>query len=94
VIGHDWGAYTAGRFALWHPERLIALVMCVFFDIRWHNNQYNILRLAIPYVPPSSQHIPVEEVARKYPSFGYQVYFASEASTSEIEANVCIFFIY
>ncbi|KAG2013208.1 hypothetical protein CC2G_010143 [Coprinopsis cinerea AmutBmut pab1-1] len=27
VIGHDWGSYTAGRFALWHPERLHALIM-------------------------------------------------------------------
>jgi len=25
VIGHDWGSYTAGRFALWHPDRLLAL---------------------------------------------------------------------
>ena len=31
MIGHDWGSYTAGRFALWHPERLLALVMYVFF---------------------------------------------------------------
>ncbi|TFK25957.1 alpha/beta-hydrolase [Coprinopsis marcescibilis] len=27
VIGHDWGSYTAGRFALWHPERLLGLIM-------------------------------------------------------------------
>ncbi|KAK1223333.1 hypothetical protein PQX77_013810 [Marasmius sp. AFHP31] len=27
VIGHDWGAYTAARFALWHHERLLALVI-------------------------------------------------------------------
>jgi len=27
TIGHDWGAYTAGRFALWHPERVLALGM-------------------------------------------------------------------
>ncbi|KAJ3520811.1 hypothetical protein NMY22_g12581 [Coprinellus aureogranulatus] len=27
VIGHDWGSYTAGRFALWQPNRLLALVM-------------------------------------------------------------------
>ncbi|KAI0046648.1 alpha/beta-hydrolase [Auriscalpium vulgare] len=27
VIGHDWGSYTAGRFALWHPDRLRALAM-------------------------------------------------------------------
>ncbi|KAG6884826.1 hypothetical protein C0993_007999 [Termitomyces sp. T159_Od127] len=27
VIGHDWGAYTAARFALWHPERLLSLIL-------------------------------------------------------------------
>ncbi|KAF5358998.1 hypothetical protein D9758_004882 [Tetrapyrgos nigripes] len=27
VIGHDWGAFTAGRFALWHPDRLLALAI-------------------------------------------------------------------
>ncbi|KAL0950245.1 hypothetical protein HGRIS_010229 [Hohenbuehelia grisea] len=24
VIGHDWGAFTTARFALWHPDRLLA----------------------------------------------------------------------
>ncbi|KAG6330548.1 hypothetical protein ID866_8540 [Astraeus odoratus] len=27
VVGHDWGAYIAGRFALWQPDRLIALAL-------------------------------------------------------------------
>ncbi|KAG7097338.1 hypothetical protein E1B28_004695 [Marasmius oreades] len=27
VIGHDWGAFTAARFALWHPNRLLALII-------------------------------------------------------------------
>jgi soluble epoxide hydrolase/lipid-phosphate phosphatase len=27
IIGHDWGSFTVGRFALWHPERLLALIM-------------------------------------------------------------------
>ncbi|KII94869.1 hypothetical protein PLICRDRAFT_98013 [Plicaturopsis crispa FD-325 SS-3] len=27
IIGHDWGSYTVGRFALWYPERLLALIM-------------------------------------------------------------------
>ncbi|KAJ7682417.1 epoxide hydrolase [Mycena polygramma] len=27
VVGHDWGSFTAGRFALWHPDRLLALVL-------------------------------------------------------------------
>jgi soluble epoxide hydrolase/lipid-phosphate phosphatase len=25
VIGHDWGSHVAARFALWHPDRLLAL---------------------------------------------------------------------
>ena len=27
VVGHDWGSHIAGRFALWYPERLSALVL-------------------------------------------------------------------
>ncbi|KAI0774517.1 alpha/beta-hydrolase [Fomes fomentarius] len=27
VIGHDWGCFIASRFALWHPDRLLALVL-------------------------------------------------------------------
>lgn len=27
VIGHDWGAYLAGRFTNWQPERVIGLVV-------------------------------------------------------------------
>ncbi len=27
VVGHDWGSFTAARFAMWHPARLTALVM-------------------------------------------------------------------
>ncbi|KAF7355660.1 Epoxide hydrolase hydrolase [Mycena sanguinolenta] len=27
VVGHDWGSFTAGRVALWHPDRVLALVL-------------------------------------------------------------------
>lgn len=27
VIGHDWGSLIAGRFALWYPDRLLALAL-------------------------------------------------------------------
>lgn len=27
LIGHDWGSFIAGRFALWFPDRISALVM-------------------------------------------------------------------
>ena len=33
LIGHDWGAYVVGRFALWHPQRLLALVMWVLVSL-------------------------------------------------------------
>jgi soluble epoxide hydrolase/lipid-phosphate phosphatase len=51
-------------------------------------------RLSIPYVPPKEQHMSVEDMVKLYPSYGYQMYFASESSTSEIEENVCIFFFH
>ncbi|KAF9057886.1 epoxide hydrolase [Panaeolus papilionaceus] len=71
VIGHDWGSYTAGRFALWHPDRILALVM-----------------LSVPYTPPSPVYLPIEEVAKKAPNLGYQVYFASPKSTLEVQAHL------
>ncbi|KZP02835.1 alpha beta-hydrolase [Athelia psychrophila] len=27
IIGHDWGCYTIGRFALWHPDRISSIIM-------------------------------------------------------------------
>ncbi|KAH7887343.1 alpha beta-hydrolase [Phlebopus sp. FC_14] len=75
VIGHDWGAYTAGRFALWYPDRLLGLVM-----------------LSVPYTPPLTTYRSLEELVQLYPSFGYQLYFASEASAPEIEHNLESFF--
>ncbi|KAH9850827.1 alpha/beta-hydrolase [Lenzites betulinus] len=27
IVGHDWGCFMVSRFALWHPERLQALVL-------------------------------------------------------------------
>jgi len=29
VAGHDWGAFVAWRFALWFPQRTVALVVYV-----------------------------------------------------------------
>ncbi|KAJ7213723.1 Alpha/Beta hydrolase protein [Mycena haematopus] len=27
VVGHDWGSFAAARVALWHPDRVLALVL-------------------------------------------------------------------
>ncbi|KDQ64432.1 hypothetical protein JAAARDRAFT_52384 [Jaapia argillacea MUCL 33604] len=74
VIGHDWGSYVASRFALWYPDRLMALVL-----------------LSIPYTPPAPMYFPIEEVAKRLPNMGYQVYFADERSTKEVEDNLSTF---
>ena len=44
--------------------------------------------MSVPYIPPSPLYIPVEELVKRMPNLGYQVYFASEESTPEIEARV------
>lgn len=41
-------------------------------------------------LPPSLVYIPVEEVARCVKELGYQVYFADDSSTREIEGYVFI----
>ncbi|KAI0258109.1 alpha/beta-hydrolase [Gloeopeniophorella convolvens] len=70
VVGHDWGSYTAGRFALWQPDRLLALAL-----------------LSVPFAPPTKKYIPLENVVKKVPNYSYQLYFASEEATKEIEVN-------
>ncbi|EIN03457.1 alpha/beta-hydrolase [Punctularia strigosozonata HHB-11173 SS5] len=74
MIGHDWGSFTVSRFALWHPDRIIALI-----------------QLSVPYTPPAPEYISVEEMARRYSNFAYQVYFADPSSTQEIEDNLFAF---
>lgn len=71
LVGHDWGSFTVGRFALWHSHRVLALVL-----------------LSVPYTPPSPIYLPIEEVAKRAPNLGYQVYFASQKSTKAIEEEL------
>lgn len=71
VIGHDWGAFIASRFALWQPDRSLAIAI-----------------LSVPYSPPREQYTSLEEIVQFYPSYGYQLYFASEESTAEIGAHL------
>ncbi|EJD53981.1 epoxide hydrolase [Auricularia subglabra TFB-10046 SS5] len=61
--------------------------------LQWYPSRVKALvALSIPYYPPPPQYIPLEEAAKRVPSFGYQVYFADERSTAEIDANVERFF--
>lgn len=50
VIGHDWGSFIAGRFALWHPDRLLALGL---FSVPYHppHKEYIPLEAVVKMVP-------------------------------------------
>jgi len=77
VLGHDWGSLIVGRFALWHPDRLLALVQLSipFFK-------------PSPEDKTPSKTGGLQQVVKLYPNMGYQLYFADPASTKEIEANI------
>lgn len=46
--------------------------------------------MSAPYKPPSREFIPLEEVVKRVPNLGYQLYFASSKSNLEILAHVGI----
>jgi soluble epoxide hydrolase/lipid-phosphate phosphatase len=71
IIGHDWGAFIAGRFALWYSNRILALAM-----------------LSVAYTPPTRSFISLEEIVKRTPNLGYQLYFASDKSNLEILAHL------
>ncbi|KAF7290891.1 Epoxide hydrolase hydrolase [Mycena chlorophos] len=74
IIGHDWGSFTASRFALWHPERVITLIL-----------------MSVAHTPPVPQRVTLEDVVKRVPNFGYQLFLASSESPSIIEANLPAF---
>jgi pimeloyl-ACP methyl ester carboxylesterase len=92
VIGHDWGAHIAGRFALWHPDRLLALGMLValhsFYLSRLTAILLIMIRLSVPFLPPTKQYRSLQDIVKKTPNYAYQLYFANPELTKEIESNV------
>ncbi|KAJ7591513.1 Alpha/Beta hydrolase protein [Mycena floridula] len=55
----------------------------------WHPERLQaLIMISVPYTPPSREYFPVQEVARRIPDLQYQVYFASQRSTKEIEGNL------
>jgi soluble epoxide hydrolase/lipid-phosphate phosphatase len=47
--------------------------------------------MSLPYTPPSPTYVPVQEIAKRAPNLGYQMYLADARSTADIEANACFF---
>jgi soluble epoxide hydrolase/lipid-phosphate phosphatase len=49
--------------------------------------------MSLPYTPPSLTYVPVQEMAKRAPNLGYQMYLADPRSTADIEANARFFLI-
>ncbi|KAB5595358.1 hypothetical protein CTheo_1230 [Ceratobasidium theobromae] len=55
----------------------------------WHTQRVRaVIALSVPFYPPAPEHIPMDEMVRRVPSFGYQKYLADPKSAAEIDQNV------
>lgn len=58
----------------------------------WYPERLKLLiNMSVPYFPPWTTYIPIEEASRRVPSFAYQEYFASPESTAQVERALSIF---
>lgn len=46
------------------------------------------LRLSIPFVPRRAEYVSLEQIVKRYPDYGYQLYFSDPKTTKEIEDHV------
>ncbi|CAF1200455.1 unnamed protein product [Adineta ricciae] len=75
VIGHDWGARTASRFVLYHPERTIgAALLSVAYSPPFRFNLNAALQQSL--------------TDYGYESIGYWTFFAADDAARIIERNV------
>ncbi|KAF9450671.1 epoxide hydrolase [Macrolepiota fuliginosa MF-IS2] len=58
------------------------------FALWYPNHLVALVILSVPYIPPSPVYLPIEEVAKRAPNLGYQVYFSEQKSTKDIESNM------
>ncbi|KAI6120396.1 Alpha/Beta hydrolase protein [Pisolithus thermaeus] len=55
----------------------------------WHPDRLlSLAILSVPYIPPRTQYVSLEQIAKLFQPFGYQLYLASEESAAEIEAHL------
>jgi len=81
VIGHDWGSFIVGRFVLWHPKRLLALILLSIAYVAPSNHGKMTLE---EYVSMLERGNPELGFA-PYLDFGYQLYFASQNADDDMK---------
>ncbi|CAK7230573.1 hypothetical protein SCUCBS95973_007621 [Sporothrix curviconia] len=71
VGGHDWGGAVAWRMALWHGARL-----------------RGVFSVCTPYFAPSkNRFLPLEEMTKQLPTFGYQKQLGGDKMWQFIDAE-------
>ncbi|CAK7197637.1 hypothetical protein SEUCBS139899_000285 [Sporothrix eucalyptigena] len=71
VGGHDWGGAVAWRMALWHADRL-----------------RGVFSVCTPYFAPSKgPFVPLSDMVKLLPNFGYQQQFAGEELWQFVDAE-------
>ncbi|KDQ08647.1 hypothetical protein BOTBODRAFT_37801 [Botryobasidium botryosum FD-172 SS1] len=59
---------------------------------QWHPERVRaVVGFSTPYYPPAREFTPTVEIVKKFPSFGYQLWFESERSAKQIEDNLSNF---
>ncbi|CAE6510651.1 unnamed protein product [Rhizoctonia solani] len=68
-----------GAFCLWR--------FCLWYPSRVRA----VIALSVPFYPPAPEYVPMDEMIRQVPAFGYQKYLADPKSAAEIDQNIPVF---
>ena len=44
--------------------------------------------MSVPFIPPPKEYMPLEEMVKRFPNWGYQLYFKEKSTNAEIEDKV------
>lgn len=59
-----------------------------FPSVRYLTEFPIMIRLSVPFLPPTKQYRSLQDIVKKTPNYAYQLYFANPELTKEIESNV------
>ncbi|KAF8607513.1 alpha/beta-hydrolase [Ceratobasidium sp. AG-I] len=93
----DIGAYTTKSLctdlvALLDFLGVQRVILTVWRFCLWHPQRVRaVIALSVPFYPPAPEYVPMDEMVRRIPNFGYQKYLADPKSSAEIDQNIPTF---
>lgn len=92
--GHDHGGSVV-RIESTSSFAVTNLTQVWRVGLHFPSRVLGIASICTPYIPPRPEYVPIQEIARIWPSFKYQVYFNSgDPPVREFEGNEERFFLY